>query len=688
MAIATDETILTGHELDARAARLRAAYWERRHHDARIRIPIAGSGNPTLTGHAVDFCRVLEASAPQIMPDELIVGSALAVPEDPGILDLGYYNPHYPPGHATIMALGLAGIRGRARQRLTGEADPERIDFLRGAELAYDGACRYVARYADAAQALASREADPRRRQELERIAAVCAELATGAPTSFLAGLQLLQFVRVLGGWGCVGRFDQWMYPLYTADLAAGRLTREEAWELLACLFIKMNEFAEATADASESFVSNDDLRNIALAGQTPEGEDACNDLTLLCLEVSAALMLPEPKLNVRLHAGSPRRLVEQCCRLLARGANVLAIFNDDVCIPALERLGIAPADARDFCNDGCSELILGGRSTIHFRVYDALPALTETILEAQEAPYATFDALMTAYKERLTRYMPDGPVPDQAITHPFFAASIADCLDEASPTGVRYSLWGYILAEAANAADGLAAIRRLVYEQRAVSWSDLVSALKNDYEGHEPLRQLIRNRMPKYGNDIDEVDALAKEIAEYYCEGVHARGGNTPGPGPKCAPGLMCFGIHRKRDLPASPDGRRQGDLTATSFSPAVGMDRSGPTAVLRSASKVDLTKASHGSVLDVALHASVFRGEEGMEKLAALIETFRTMPSTGTLQLNVLDQETLRRAKANPHDPEFRTLIVRVWGFSAVFVDLPEGLQDHVLARTAHGA
>ena len=148
-----------------------------------------------------------------------------------------------------------------------------------------------------------------------------------------------------------------------------------------------------------------------------------------------------------------------------------------------------------------------------------------------------------------------------------------------------------------------------------------------------------------------------------------------------------MCFGIHRKADLPASPDGRRQGDLTANSFSPAVGMDRSGPTAVLKSASKTDATKASHGSVLDIALHASVFRGEEAVPKVAALIETFLKLPATTTLQLNVLDRATLLKARENPRAPEYRTLIVRVWGFSAVFVDLPAELQDHVLARTEHG-
>jgi formate C-acetyltransferase len=148
-----------------------------------------------------------------------------------------------------------------------------------------------------------------------------------------------------------------------------------------------------------------------------------------------------------------------------------------------------------------------------------------------------------------------------------------------------------------------------------------------------------------------------------------------------------MCFGIHRKADLPASPDGRRQGDLTANSFSPAVGMDRSGPTAVLRSVAKVDLTKASHGSVLDLALHDSVLRGEDALEKLAALVRAFLQMGCTATLQLNILDRDTLLRARANPDAPEYRTLIVRVWGFSAVFVELPAELQDHVLARTEHG-
>jgi formate C-acetyltransferase len=236
------------------------------------------------------------------------------------------------------------------------------------------------------------------------------------------------------------------------------------------------------------------------------------------------------------------------------------------------------------------------------------------------------------------------------------------------------------------NAADGLAAIRKLIYEDRSLTWDELIAALEADYAGYEPLRQRLLHRMPKYGTDDDAADRIAREIAEYYCDAVHERGDNRPGRGPKWAAGLMCFGIHQKSQLPASPDGRRQGDPCANSFSPAVGMDRLGPTAVLRSAAKVDLTKASHGSVLDIALHSSATLGEEGLEKLVALVDTFLGLPCTATLQLNVIDRETLLRARERPDAPEFRTLIVRVWGFSAVFVELPAPLQDHVLARTEH--
>jgi formate C-acetyltransferase len=394
----------------------------------------------------------------------------------------------------------------------------------------------------------------------------------------------------------------------------------------------------------------------------------------------------------VRFFHGSPPRLMDECCRFLAVGTNVLAVYNDEVVLPALDRLGIPVEDARQYCNDGCEELIIGGMCTIRFRVHDSLPLLTETAYAAEKRPFATFDQVMDDYRARLQRYLPEDDPQENPITWPFFAASIEDCLAQASTTGARYNLFGSILSQVGDTADGLAAIQKLIYEDKKLAWGEFVDALRADYVGYEGLRQMIRNRAPKYGNDDDRADALAKEIAEGFLDGVHAVAAdndlaNLTGPGFKRAAGLMCFGIHHKADLPASPDGRKEGDLTANSFSPAVGMDRSGPTAVLRSVAKVDLTKASHGSVLDLALHDSVLRGEDALDKLNALLRAFLEMGCTATLQLNILDRETLLRAQANPDAPEYRNLIVRVWGFSAVFVELPRGLQEHVLARTEHG-
>jgi formate C-acetyltransferase len=524
------------------------------------------------------------------------------------------------------------------------------------------------------------------RRDELLDIAVVCDELASAAPSSFYAALQLVQFVRVLGARGCIGRFDQWLYPFYRDDVQRGALTPEDALELLEDLFIKFNYFPAAYQAA------NDTLRNISLAGQTPEGADGANELTYFCLAASAKIRLPEPKINVRFFHGSPPRLMDECCRFLAAGTNVLAVYNDEVVLPALDRLGIPVEDARQYCNDGCEELIIGGMCTIRFRVHDSLPLLTETAYAAEKRPFATFDQVMDDYRARLQRYLPADDPQENPITWPFFAASIEDCLAQASTTGARYNLFGSILSQVGDTADGLAAIQKLIYEDKKLAWGEFVDALRADYVGYEGLRQMIRNRAPKYGNDEDRADALAKEIAEGFMDGVHAVAAdndlaNVTGPGFKRAAGLMCFGIHQKADLPASPDGRKQGDLTANSFSPAVGMDRSGPTAVLRSVAKVDLTKASHGSVLDLALHDSVLRGEDALDKLSALVRAFLQMGCTSTLQLNILDRETLLRARENPDAPEYRTLIVRVWGFSAVFVELPRELQDHVLARTEHG-
>jgi formate C-acetyltransferase len=318
--------------------------------------------------------------------------------------------------------------------------------------------------------------------------------------------------------------------------------------------------------------------------------------------------------------------------------------------------------------------------------VYDALSALRETVLSEAADGYPTFLDAMRAFKDRLIEFAPVEARGDGPITFPFFAAIVDDCLHKASPTGARYSIWGSILGDVGNAADGLAAIEQYIYRDRVLSWADLGSALQADYQGFEPLRQRLRNRAPKYGNDVDGVDHIAREIVDCFCDAVQGNGRNPAGYGPKEAAGFMLFILQYKNLLPASPDGRRKGEPVATSLSPAVGMDRTGPTAVLKSVSKIDLTQASFGSALDLAMNMSIVQDEGGFEKFVSLVDGFLTLPSTATLQVNMIDRETLHKAREDPDSPLYRTLIVRVWGFSAAFVELSPELQDHVLARTEH--
>lgn len=665
-------------ELDprSRSHELREMYWRGEHETYRLRQVMVGSGLPTLVGKARDFETLLDATPAAIQPVDLLAGISLIAPAEGSSIDLGEYDGHYTPGHANILRLGLTGIRDRALAKLAAESDPQKRDFLEATAIAYEAARRFAAKHAAHAQQLATQAPDAQRREELARIAAACGELAAGPPASFQAGLQALWFTFLFGGRGSVGRFDQWLYPLYRADVDAGRLTPFQAQELLENLFVKLNYFAG----------NNDSLRNIALGGQTPQGEDACNELTYMCLLAGGRLMLPEPKLNVRFHAGSPRQLLELSCRLTCKGLSNPAYFNDEVAIPGLLALGIPIEDARDYCNDGCSELIIGGKSTIRFQNYDTLPLLNETVQRGQEQAFDSFAEVMADFQQRLEDQIPREHGRKRAVTFPYFAASLDDCLEEASVTGARYSIWGSIPSQMGNVADGLASIRRFIFDEKSLTWEELNQALQDDFKGHEPLRQRILNRAPKYGNDDDEVDYLLKEVSEKFCDAVHERALNPTGPGGKTAPGFMTFGIHGRRFLPATPDGRKQGDNVASSFSPAIGRDRNSPTAVLKSVSKVDLRKAGHGSVLDIAFHPSALKGEEGWQKFVSFVDTFLKLPCTTTLQVNVIDRETLLAARDNPTDPQYRTLLVRVWGFSTVFVSLDPALQQHVIERTEH--
>ena len=659
-----------------RSHKFREMFWNKEHEEHVVSKVLAGSGEASFVGKAKDFALMLEETPPVIQPVDILAGVIATRPAEGSSTELGHYDGHYTPGHANLIRQGYTGIRDRAKEKLVGEGDPAKRDFFEGVVITYQAACDFAEKHALYAEALARETQDAGRRGELMKTAAACRELTVGPPESFLAGLQMMWFTFAFGGRGSIGRFDQWMYPLYRRDVDAGRLTAEEAQELLENYFVKLNYFAG----------NNDSLRNISLAGQTPAGEDGFNEVTRMCLRASARLMLPEPKLNVRFFTGSPRELLDLSCRLTCKGLSNPAYFNDEVAVPGLLQLGIPLEDARDYCNDGCSELIIGGKCTIRFENFDTLPMLNETVSKGASELYADFEAVVTDFETRLHGKIPDVHGENPEVTFPYFAASLDDCLEAGSPRGIRYQIQGKIPSQMGNVADGLAAIKQFVFDEESMTWEELNDAVRRDFADCEPLRQKILNRAPKYGNDEDEVDGIIQGLTERFCDAVHARVGNEPGYGKKMGPGFMTFGLQRRRELPATPDGRRQGDHVANSFSPGPGRDRKGPTAVLNSVGKVDLRKAGHGSVVDIAFHPSALEGKDGFEKFVSFIDTFLKMPCSATLQVNMVDRETLLAARENPRDPQYRTLLVRVWGFSAVFVELDPALQQHVIERTEH--
>ncbi len=482
-----------------------------------------------------------------------------------------------------------------------------------------------------------------------------------------------------------IGRFDQDLFPFYLHDLEKKCITSDTALELLECLWIKFNIESDLTTDTCE---------NITLSGQDAQGHDVTNDLTYLCLTASLELRLPDPKINVRFHRASPRRLWQTCCEIVKEGIGGFPnFFNDDANIPSLMKAGIPLSDARLYSCDGCQELIIPGKGDFYptFSSVDFLDTLLQVL--HQPRSYKTFQAFMTAYKTQLSQAIKQAVAianrKDMMMAKfspvPFLSATLEGCLEQArdkTSGGTRYNYTGCLGRAFSNTANALAVIKKLVFDEHLYELQTLTTALTNNWEGYERLRLFAVNRVPKYGNDDDYVDALAVTIADHFIQEVptyqNPRGGHF-------YPGLFTFHhVTRGGLLPASPDGRREGDGVASHISPVAGTDLNGPTAVLNSALKICQLQPSEGAALGVRFHPSALQGDTGTQNLMAFTKTFMERGGL-SLQFNVVDSKTLRTAQQYPE--RYQNLIVRVWGFSAYFVTLTKQYQEDVIARTEHG-
>ncbi len=625
---------------------------------------------------------------------------------------------HAIPDFSRLVAVGLDGLIAAAQnsnveeEGARGEVAEERRVFRQAMVVSLRALSAYIRRYADLAAEMARSESAPQRHRDLVEIAGRCAWLAGHPPRTFHEALQLVWFAHLGiklddGGVGhSFGRFDQYLYSFYQADLQAGRLDEDSAREWLALFWLKVNR-------------EGDDIAHLSLGGQTTGGQDAANDLTRLCLCVEGWISRKQPNLSTRVHARTPDWLWREIAETILRGAGHPAIFNDDVIIPGLLDYGFPPEEAYDFAPVGCVETFLPGLGAPWTDAYLNLAKCLELALNngrdlvrdqrigpASGDPrgFGGFDDLFAAYETQVEAALNDllsaKDDYDRRLSwhapEPLNSAFIRDCLErgqDATGGGARYLLTGLYGVGLGTTVDSLAALAELVYGQGQVPIDELLAALRADFAGQEGLRQMCLQRAPKYGNDDERADRIAvraiesfgKQVRRYSDEAWQACLIQNPQAVRRAYHYAMFGSVLSHTSMgaltAASANGRRAGETLSDGGSPSQGCSRRGVTAALRSLAKASYRLAPGGAAINLRLAPAHFEGPEGIDRLVALLKTYVELGGE-QLQVNLVSAETLRQAQANPS--AYRDLVVRVAGFTAYFVSLTPELQRELILRT----
>jgi len=588
-----------------------------------------------------------------------------------------------------LLRLGFQGIEGEieARERADGQCEPGFLPAMRATVRALSG---FIARHGESVQELAAGEPDGKRREELFGIADACAWIARLPPRTFHEALQLVWFAHLANTVDSFGRFDQYLRPFYERDRASGVLTREQALYLIEHLWLKVVEAVR--------------IQNLTLGGLTPEGEDATNELTYLCLQASRELRVPQPNLSLRLSSRSAESLLDAALQTVATGLGVPALYNDGLIVPALRELGIAENDANGYCLAGCTQVVIPAKSNflcddgvlnalkcLEWALNDGVDPITgeqvgpRTGSTGELAGYADLWAAFESQVRYASRLLAEAcNTHDDSYARQCGSAVrtllVQSCLDRGIGVlegGAIYNAAQTECVGITNSADSLAAIKRLVYEEGRCSLSELVEALHSDWAGQETLAAYCRNRLSKFGNDDDYVDGILRDVAELVFREVRAQPSRRGG---RFIPGEVVFIWHidAGRKAGATPDGRRSGQPLADSAGPSQGCNRNGPTAIINSMTKYDQSLGTTCVVLNLMFSKTDF----ATGKLAPLVRSYFERGGM-QLQVNVLDKKLLRQAQERPDT--FRHLTVRVGGYSAYFTELAKELQEEILSRTA---
>src|ERR1035437_1466694 len=625
------------------------------------------------------------------------------------------------PGHTVlgdvIYRQGLLELQAEidaALGRLDWNGDARAWDKqqeLKAMRIAAGAGVRFAERHADLALRMADEEPRAERKAELRRIAEVCRHVPAHAPRDFHEALQAYWFVHLgviteLNTWDSFspGRLDQHLAPFYEHGLAGGTLDREAARELLECFWVKFNNQPappKVGVTAAESGTYTD-FCNINTGGLKSDGTDGVGEVTWLILDVIDEMRLLQPSSNLQLSKKSPDRFLKRGLEIVRQGWGQPSIFNADMVVEELLRQGKSIEDARAGGTSGCVETGAFGKEAYILTGYFNLPKVLEIALNngldprtgkkigIETGPFQTYADVFAAFRSQLHHFIDIKIRGNNVIERlyarhmpaPFLSLLVEDCIAKGKDYhdgGPRYNST-YIMAVApGTCTDSLAAIKYHVFDRKTLTMADLLETLAANFEGRETTRLMLWNKTPKYGNDDDYADAILAQVFDAFFEEVNGRPNTKGGAYRVNYLSTTChvyFG-----SLPgATPDGRKAGEPHSDGISPAQGADRHGPTAVIKSASKMDHARTG-GTLLNQKFTPKTVKGEEGLDNLAHLVRAYFKLDGHH-IQFNVVTAETLREAQAHPE--QHRDLIVRVAGYSDYFCDLTPALQDEIIART----
>lgn len=618
---------------------------------------------------------------------------------------------HICPNTKKWLALGPAGIRQQAEAHLA-SAEGKKADFYRSVVIAMEGASIFMERYAVLADELYEKTG----KENMKEVARICRKLASEPAETYQEAVQATWFLYVIlqmegnASSFSPGRMDQYLYPFYEASRKAG-MTLEDALEITESLWLKFNQLVYLRNSNSARYFAGFPIGfNVAIGGQHEDGTDASNELSYLFLQAQSHLLLPQPNLSLRVHKNSPQELLEAASRVIGMGSGMPQVFCDEAVIPALKAHGVSHADAMNYAIVGCVELTTHGNALAwsDAAMFNLLKALELTLNNGVDllngektgldlgnlTTYKTFEELEAAFAKQID-YFSDRMVEcvsvvegmhEKLLPTPFLSAVIDDCIakgQDVTQGGAHYNFAGVQAIQVANVADSLAAIKKLVYEEKRFTAEELLTALQTNFENAALLRAALVNKAPKYGNDIEWVDELGAKWVNYFADGLkkykNGRGGIYQ-------MGLYTVSAHvpMGQNVGASADGRYAKDpLADGGVSAMYGRDTNGPTALLHSVSRLPFEKASNGTLLNMKFLPSFFKTETGIQKFTGLL---RAVCSLGIshVQFNVLNEADLRAAQERPED--YRGLTVRVAGYTAYFTELARDLQDEIIARTTY--